>query len=185
MCRYGTTTYKPHYACFSCRKSFKRRLLRDINKGAGTPNREQTAKCPQCSELMADMGLDFEAPKMNDLKAWKHQESLFIAGITYHSCGCSGPGYIPINKQKLLEVLNNKVSFYVDQRQFWIHRVEPETQSEKQKDRSENLTYIFNVPNELDTGPRKNRRKDQKKAIQYWTDCINEVEQKIKDLEHT
>ena len=33
MCRYTMTTYKPHYACFECNKTFKRRLLTDIDRG--------------------------------------------------------------------------------------------------------------------------------------------------------
>ena len=30
MCRYGHQIYKPHYVCFDCRKTFKRRLIEDI-----------------------------------------------------------------------------------------------------------------------------------------------------------
>lgn len=73
--------YKPHHACFNCCKTFKRRLMGDIKKG------EQStfeAKCPECGELMANMGLDFESPKKDDvkngniLKAYILLELLFI-----------------------------------------------------------------------------------------------------------
>lgn len=30
MCRYGFKTYKPHYVCFDCRKTFKQSILEDI-----------------------------------------------------------------------------------------------------------------------------------------------------------
>ncbi len=62
--------YKPHYACFNCRKTFKRKLINDIKRGAESV---QEAKCPECEGLMANMGLDFESPKKDDLKKWEHQ----------------------------------------------------------------------------------------------------------------
>lgn len=71
MCRYAMFPYKSHYACFECRKTFKRRLLKDINRELGHEDSVE-AKCPQCGGLMADMGLDFESPKMNDTKTWEH-----------------------------------------------------------------------------------------------------------------
>ena len=62
MCRYAMVSYKPHYACFNCRKTFKRRLFYDIRKG----EQNDIAKCPQCGKPMADMGLDFASPSKND-----------------------------------------------------------------------------------------------------------------------
>ena len=53
------TAYKPHYACFNCRKTFKRRLMGDIKKGEKSLFE---ARCPECRELMTIMGLDFETP---------------------------------------------------------------------------------------------------------------------------
>ena len=32
MCRYAMAKYKPHYACFNCRKTFKRKLMWDIKR---------------------------------------------------------------------------------------------------------------------------------------------------------
>lgn len=91
MCRYGMNTYKPHYACFDCRKSFKRRLPRDV----GHTGPSKAAICPQCARPMADMGLDFQLPKKSDLKAWKASQMLWEVGETFHGCGCSGPGFQP------------------------------------------------------------------------------------------
>jgi len=112
MCRYGMTTYKPHYACFECRKTFKRRLLVDILDGYSTNVQESSAKCPECGSIMADMGLDFESPKKKDVKAWKHIALLYDVGITYHSCGCSGPGYIPKEKDSLIAFFQEKIDCY-------------------------------------------------------------------------
>ena len=44
---------------------------------------------------MADMGLDFRPPSKSDRKAWTTAEALWEVGETFHSCGCSGPGYRP------------------------------------------------------------------------------------------
>lgn len=102
MCRYASIKYKPHYACFKCRKTYKRRLLVDISENSNAISSE--AKCPQCKTLMADMGLDFKSPKKDNIKSWDHVSLLFEIGITFHSCGCSGPDYIPKNKETLFEL---------------------------------------------------------------------------------
>lgn len=44
------TTHKPHFACFECRKTFKRKLMSDIN---GDDKSTVEAKCPRCGQLMA------------------------------------------------------------------------------------------------------------------------------------
>jgi hypothetical protein len=88
MCRYAITVYKQHYACFICRKTFK-------------PKRATLAleHCPDCGGDLSHMGLDFKAPKRSDKIAWKAAETLILAGITYGSCGCSGPGFRPVKRK--------------------------------------------------------------------------------------
>ncbi len=93
MCRYANYSYKSHYACFTCRKGFKRKNLRDITEDKNI--KSKPFNCPECNSLMANVGLDCEVPKKKELKKWKVLESLFEIGIAYHSCGCGGPGYIP------------------------------------------------------------------------------------------
>ncbi len=109
MCRYHISRYKPHYACFSCRKTFKRRLMWDI---ARTNESQAEARCPECAELMADMGLDFAAPPKKDLKQWDLLKSMYSVGITFHSCGCYGPGYIPKSKEALLKHFTERLENY-------------------------------------------------------------------------
>lgn len=83
MCRYAMYgPYKNHYACFSCRKMFR--------KHATGPS-----KCPQCGGTMHPMGLDFKAPPVSNTKAWEAVRTLYRNGIRYSSCGCNGPGYRP------------------------------------------------------------------------------------------
>ena len=70
MCRYAFRRYKPRFACFACQKTFKRRNFYDITDSDNIE--PQPARCPECRELMADMGKDFAAPKKQDDKAWRH-----------------------------------------------------------------------------------------------------------------
>lgn len=58
------------------------------------------------------MGLDFSAPKKKDKEHWKVVEILHQKGITFHSCGCSGPGYRPTKLRELPEFLSNYVPRY-------------------------------------------------------------------------
>jgi hypothetical protein len=86
MCRYAYHHYRPHLACFCCRK-----LYRPLETGtlASAP---RVHRCPECREPMADMGLDFKAPRQRDAKQWRKAHLLYLHGITFHSCGCGGCG---------------------------------------------------------------------------------------------
>jgi hypothetical protein len=44
---------------------------------------------------MANMGLDFRAPKKSDIEAWKVLAFLYERGFAFHGCGCDAGGYIP------------------------------------------------------------------------------------------
>src|SRR5688572_9120112 len=128
MCRYAMSHYKPHYACFNCRKTFKRRLMWDIqgdDKSPLTPG-----KCPQCSEPMANMGLDFASPKQTDIKSWNHLKTLYSVGLTFHSCGCTGPGYIPNDKERLVAYFEGLLQCYNHNLEFWRGRTEPTNERE-------------------------------------------------------
>lgn len=62
------------YACFSCRKSFKKRftLYRDHH-------------CPQCSGVLADMGGAFKAPRNGEQKQWQKVQRLWDAGFRFRA----------------------------------------------------------------------------------------------------
>src|SRR5688500_14781128 len=52
-------TYYLHYACFKCRKTFRRHAaLSDTH-------------CPECGSEMRSMGRYFKAPRQRDIKAWR------------------------------------------------------------------------------------------------------------------
>lgn len=102
MCRYGEASYKEPFACFDCRKSFKQMSYFEIPEHQRPTHRhERIVLCPQCGCVMADIGHDFKAPPMRDLRQWEKVRLLFEGGATFHSCGCGGPGYRP---KKLSEV---------------------------------------------------------------------------------
>ncbi|WP_282628416.1 hypothetical protein [Empedobacter sedimenti] len=135
MCKYAMIPYKDHFACFYCQKTFKRRLWHDIKLGT---KEDSLAKCPQCAGEMANMGKDFESPKMNDDKAWLHLKNLYEVGINFFSCGCTGPGYVPRDHEALLKHFENIRKHYFTELEFWRNRIEPETKQERIKDEQRN-----------------------------------------------
>jgi DNA-directed RNA polymerase subunit RPC12/RpoP len=164
-------SYKPHYACFDCRKTFKRRLMSDIERGEKSV---QEAKCPECGELMANMGLDFESPKKDDVKKWEHIKSLYSVGIAFHSCGCSGPGYIPNSKEKLIEYFENLRDTYLKNINFWRSRTEPTNKQEREKDYQKNWHELGKVS----SNSKKEIVKNQE-GITFWLNRVQEIESKI------
>jgi hypothetical protein len=69
-------TNKVHFACFTCRKSFKQQ---------GSSNWDETVPqrpfpCPNCKQPMARMGRYFKAPSKRAVRAWRETERLYLAG---------------------------------------------------------------------------------------------------------
>lgn len=98
MCRYAMSgPYKEKWACFECRKSFRKTNRWEIHARPVplAEDGERLVLCPQCGQRMNDMGLDFKAPRQNDIEQWKKVELLFANGYAFHSCGCNGPGPHP------------------------------------------------------------------------------------------
>lgn len=84
------------FACFICRKSFKRlqasgatnRLMTNEQQNGQWKEAEQTNsrsyKCPDCGGQTYSMGLDFKAPKRSDVKGWRKVETSIISGHKYY-----------------------------------------------------------------------------------------------------
>jgi hypothetical protein len=49
---------------------------------------------------MANMGLDFRAPKKTEVEAWEVLAFLYERGFAFHGCGCDAGGYIPPKRVK-------------------------------------------------------------------------------------
>ncbi len=183
MCRYSMTSYKPHYACFTCQKTFKRRLLGDVLGGYSKDVQEKSATCPECRGVMADMGLDFKSPKKKDTKAWDHIATLYSVDITFHSCGCSGPGYIPNDKDQLKDYFTGIKNTYLEHLYFWARRKEdPETQSQVAKDQRQHWGFLGRIPKELRKGTKNKPKYDAEQALLYWSKKVAEIEKKINTL---
>ncbi|MNI45398.1 hypothetical protein D3C73_998220 [compost metagenome] len=109
MCRYAIYgPYKDIFACFSCRKVFKQVSNLELSE---TENLNRLYKCPQCNEIMKDMGHDFKAPRQDDRKQWTKVELLYNNGFSYHSCGCNGPGYRPVKFSEVEEFISRNKTF--------------------------------------------------------------------------
>ncbi|WP_205780567.1 hypothetical protein [Mucilaginibacter limnophilus] len=151
----------------------------DIKKGdeAG-----KEAKCPECAQLMANMGKDFEAPKKDNLKAWAHIKNLYSVGVTFHSCGCTGPGYIPQDTERLIAYLQELHQDYHKQLNFWRERHEPTNEREIARDKSKNWNYITQIP--VDAKSKKGSVVNED-AKNYWIGRIKDVEQKLFQIQNT
>lgn len=146
MCRYAFKTYKPHFVCFDCRKTFKKPPTIDLIKQNGdwedykkvflqkaysqhekfiqeNPELAKTLenkyhnrkeKCPQCGALMANLGLDFRAPKKGKKKEWEIVKGMYEIGVNFHTCGCSGIGYIPKKERDYVKYLKDRKVDYLD-----------------------------------------------------------------------
>lgn len=171
MCKYFMTAYKDHYACFECQKTFKRKLWIDIKKGS---KEDSMVKCPQCSGVMASMGKDFESPKQKDDRAWQHLKNLYEVGITFHSCGCTGPGYIPKDHEALLAYFEKIKADYFKELDFWRNRIEPDTKQERIKDAQRNWQKLSTVNSTYKKEIVKNQE-----GLDYWHDKIKTIDAKI------
>lgn len=161
MCRYAFSTYKSHFACFHCRKTFKQppftdllqrigkrkyynslmrkpqkhltekelQLISELNKNYG----DRAIKCPQCGELMADMGLDFKSPRKTAIKEWTIIEGLYGIGISFHGCGCSSIGYVPKNPKAYETYLKNILTRYENSIAFYQNKTTREYSDKAQR----------------------------------------------------
>ena len=147
MCRYAFNNYKQQFACFQCRKVFKKvtfqdyleqrsiaeqyAKLRDCKSRAKRGEleakygiqfesvernyQEEISRCPDCANRMANMGMDFKAPKRTDTKAWKIVEGMYQIGAIYQTCGCNGFGYVPTSQSDYRRYLRATMTEYETQ----------------------------------------------------------------------
>lgn len=85
------------YACFVCRKSFKRpqltgstsrfmtseQAIGQQKESVGFENSRQY-KCPDCEGKAHFTGVDFKAPKKSDAKEWRAVEEFIRSGKLYN-----------------------------------------------------------------------------------------------------
>ncbi|MER5204761.1 hypothetical protein [Streptomyces sp. NPDC002825] len=93
MCTYAFVHYKLHYACVSCRISFKKHP------------RDAGHTCPRCDGPLLCAGHDFAAPRRSNRKAWSVVAAVLNAGLRYEgfeACGCGRePKFRPRTRAQL------------------------------------------------------------------------------------
>lgn len=104
-----------HYACFECRKGFKRR-------DAWTRNPLPTARCPQCGKPMSLMGRAFRAPRHNDRVQWRKVERLRQAGIFFRGAECQTMELLPRTPKDV---------------GTFLRKIQPKTQGRREIERSD------------------------------------------------
>ena len=72
--------YLHPYACFQCRKSFRRASWPDA-----------VLACPNCGGPSIGLNRKFKAPKMSDIKQWDKVERLVRHGFFFESVGEAYP----------------------------------------------------------------------------------------------
>ena len=102
---YRTRLHKQHFACFQCRKAFKRRWPCDYLPRGVLASRP--FPCPQCGQPMNDMGVDFKAPPQNDQRQWLKVAVLYSFGIRFdwEQATGDGPGPRPATLSALEDYL--------------------------------------------------------------------------------
>jgi len=70
--------------------------------------REVACRCPQCRAPMADLGLDFKPPREANVKAWARVRTMYRLGHAWHTCGCQGPGFVPVDATGYAEYLASR-----------------------------------------------------------------------------
>ena len=70
-----STRYLIRFACFRCRRSFKR----SVELGS----KDYVRRCPRCGGRALDLGRRFKPPKGDDLAQWKKVRFLVAAGFFF------------------------------------------------------------------------------------------------------
>jgi hypothetical protein len=81
------------FACFDCRKSFKRNVIGylyfDNNGKKRSPDfhkkwQHESRPCPDCQKPAYYMGIDFKPPRTSDIRGWKKVEAFILSGKHYY-----------------------------------------------------------------------------------------------------
>src|SRR4051812_21656323 len=80
-------TYLVHFACFRCRRSFKR----GVEYGAA----DHVKPCPHCGGGAIDLGRHFKPPKVSDVEQWEKVRQLVAAGFFFQHVGNAETCQVP------------------------------------------------------------------------------------------
>ncbi|PHR46408.1 MAG: hypothetical protein COA32_11175 [Fluviicola sp.] len=110
-------SYKSKYICTYCRKTFKRKVLSDINK---LQTEEKAPKCPECGRFSSWIGPKFRSPKKDDLKAWKSVDVLYDLGLLHYIGWTNSDADIPNSRKGLKDFLIQLKEDYERNVRGWV-----------------------------------------------------------------
>jgi hypothetical protein len=148
MCRYGFKNYKLTYACFRCQIGFKRpnlfdvqpELARQLLKNASiVPLNVKEAKCPNCSNEMANLGRDLRLPIKTKNEQWQCIKYLYEMKYNIYSCGCSGIGYVPHKMEEAIQLVKEYKNEIPNFKKKQALQEKKEILAQKRKKNSEEL----------------------------------------------
>jgi hypothetical protein len=90
----SSKSYLHPYACFSCRRSFKRPYERGI----------ENRPCPHCGAQAVALNRKFKAPRRDDLDQWRKVEFLVHHGFRFQSLS-DGEGHFIAYPETLNEAM--------------------------------------------------------------------------------
>jgi len=109
------TPYNFSYACFDCRKSFKRSL------GKAKPNEyPKTMVCPNCQGVARCLYRHFKSPRQSDSRQWRKIEFLYEHGFRFQKIRPNGPGGASVPYPETLEDAQEFVVLYAKFARFDI-----------------------------------------------------------------
>ena len=77
---YPGALYKHHWACFRCRKMFRKPSEFEFGEDQIRSMRAREMKCAECGQTLYNMGKAFRPPKQHQVKEWKALEAQRMAG---------------------------------------------------------------------------------------------------------
>ena len=76
--------YSQHYACFACRRAFKRAERWPPEEGEAP---RESRPCPECGQPARAMGVNFKAPRRESANQWRKLELLARMNMLFHHWG--------------------------------------------------------------------------------------------------
>lgn len=110
---FNRTPYHKAFACFDCRKSFKRA----VNLAKTQPNK---LVCPNCGGIAVNLGRHFKPPKTSDIEQWKKVKFLFDHGFHFQKIPVFDPNnsHIIIGSVPYPDTLEQAKEFVKKYKQF-------------------------------------------------------------------
>jgi hypothetical protein len=92
------TAFSFRCACFKCRIAFHDARVKEPERA-----------CPECGTPMVNVGVNFRAPKRQNIRKWKALEKMVLEHGMIFNCK-DGHGFIPRSARELDQTVRNQLS---------------------------------------------------------------------------